>query len=125
MGKKGFIEDLPFQRTLFEKFAEKCRGDLPVLLRLSELHLASGNVDEALRVAVRATILSPESPELQYILACVFALSDQAQFALEHLKLSVKLGFSDLQRMERDQRLQSLRHLASYWALVHSIRNGN
>ncbi|MDR0340280.1 MAG: hypothetical protein LBH53_01810 [Puniceicoccales bacterium] len=122
MATKTFIEDLPFQCALFEKFAEKCSDDLLVLLGLSEFYLAAGRIGDGLRAAVRATVIAPEDPDLHYILACSFALSAQSQFALDHLKLAVQFGYDDLYRMERDQRLQSLRESTAYRTIVRSLR---
>ncbi|MDR2664342.1 MAG: hypothetical protein LBB14_02340 [Puniceicoccales bacterium] len=122
MTKKTFVEDLPFQCALFESFAEKCSDDLPVLIGLSEFYLAAGRTGDGLRTAVRATVLAPEDPELHYILACAFALSGQNQFALDHLKLAVQLGYDDLRRLERDQRLQSLRESTGYRSVVRLLR---
>ncbi|MDR0679348.1 MAG: hypothetical protein LBF24_03845 [Puniceicoccales bacterium] len=122
MAAKTFVEDLPFQCALFEKFAEKCSDDLPVLLGLSEFYLAAGRVGDGLRTAVRATVLAPENPNLHYVLACAFALSRQSQFALDHLKLAVQLGYDDLRRLERDQRLQSLQESTAYRAIVRLLR---
>ena len=123
MGKR-FAEDRQYQLLFFEKLASKCGDDLPTLLRLSELYLGSGKTGEALHVAVRATILYPDSPGLHYVLACAFAISNQPQFALDHLKLAIELGYDDMHHIEKDQYLQPLRHLAAFRAIVSSLQNG-
>ncbi|MDR2668010.1 MAG: hypothetical protein LBB38_03150 [Puniceicoccales bacterium] len=123
--KKRFAEDRQYQLAFFEKLSGKCRDDMPTLLRLSELYLDSGKTVEALQVAVRAAILYPDCPGLHYVLACAFAISDQLQFALDHLKIAVDLGYDDMRRIEKDQHLQALRHLAAFKAIVNSMQNGS
>ncbi|MDR1435928.1 MAG: tetratricopeptide repeat protein [Puniceicoccales bacterium] len=122
--KKRFAEDKAFQLAFFEKLAAKCGNDLPTLLKLGELCLDCGQIGEALQVSVRAAVLHPNSPDLHYVLGCAFAASNQAQFAIEHLKIAVGLGYDDSQRMEKDQHLQPLRHLAAFRAIVSSLQDG-
>jgi predicted Zn-dependent protease len=122
--KKRFAEDRQYQLAFFEKLAGKCRDDMPILLRLSELYLDNNKPGEALQVAVRAAILYPNCPCLHYVLACAFAISNQPQFALDHLKLAINLGYDDMRRIEKDQNLQPIRHLAAFRAILSSMQNG-
>jgi Flp pilus assembly protein TadD len=122
MAAAKFAENGEFQCAFFEKLAEKCADDLVVLRRLGELYSANGRIQDGLRTDVRASLLAPEDPHVHYNLACSFALSEQPQFAMEHLKLAIKLGFRDIQWLLQDRDLESLHHLIEFRRIVHSLR---
>jgi hypothetical protein len=114
-------KDEKFLCEFFEKFAEKCADDLPVLQKLGELYSTTGRHRDGLKVDLRASLLAPENPIVHYNLACSFARCGQPQFAIDHITLAIRLGFSGRQSLLEDPDLDSIRHLPEFRRLLKSF----
>lgn len=119
---KIFKEDLKFQCQFFEALEKRLPDDLTILQRLGELYASSGRVLESIRVDLRACDLAPNDPFVHYNLACNFALAGRLDFALEHLSLSLKLGFRDVPWIAKDPDLVPLRNLPEFISLLQQFR---
>lgn len=83
-----------------------------------------GRCEEGLTIDRRLVGLLPENPEARYNLACSLALCgrpDEAFAALEH---AVDLGYTDVDHLQHDEDLRSLRSSPRWAALVERLTAG-
>jgi tetratricopeptide (TPR) repeat protein len=116
-----FREDIKFQCEFFERLAERCENNLQVLQRLGALYSSAGRIEDGLRIDIQASLLAPDNQFVHYNLACDFALLGQHEFAIDHLRLAIKLGFDDVEQMQNDNDLRSLHNSREFKSLVREL----
>jgi hypothetical protein len=84
--------------------------------------LGSGQYRRAAVVLEVAAAIHPERAFLHYNLACARARSGQRAAALEALQRAVDAGYADLEHLQNDADLESLRGSEGYAALVKRLR---
>jgi tetratricopeptide (TPR) repeat protein len=80
-----------------------------------------GRVDEGLEWADRALAIDPEDAGVRYNAACLFAIADKAERALECLQEAVDVGFGNKAWLERDPDLDGLREHPRFQALLATM----
>lgn len=92
-------------------------------LELAANHFtALGFYTDGLLLDQRLARIRPEDPNVQYNLACSFALVGHHDDALYALKKAVGYGYRDHRHMERDEDLAGLRHNPEFEELIRSVR---
>jgi TolB-like protein/Flp pilus assembly protein TadD len=77
-----------------------------------------GRPDEGLEWARRALAIDPEDAGVRYNVACLYALENRAEDALDCLEDCVRLGFGNVEWIARDPDMASLRNQPRFEALV-------
>jgi tetratricopeptide (TPR) repeat protein len=85
---------------------------------LAMVQLSMGDVDEAIRGMERAVEILPEDPIVWYNVACLKARTGDPEAALDGLERAVELGFADLEQIESDPDLESLRQDERFVGIV-------
>lgn len=83
---------------------------------------AEGKLDEAIEVHKRAAQFEPVAMSATYNLACAYALKSDAQRALTALQRAIDLGFDNVDQIEQDTDLDSLRDKESFRSLLQTIK---
>ncbi len=68
-------------------------------------------------------LVDPTNPEHSYLFAGLYARENNPDKALSSLKDAIKLGFSDLKRMETDQNLVSIKDKPEFKELVQKLKD--
>lgn len=74
-------------------------------------------------LAARASVGHPMNPGEYYNLACAYALSGEDKAALKALRLAVEKGFDDIELLESDKDLDSLRGTREFVAIVEELKS--
>ena len=82
---------------------------LEPLKLLGDVYTRRGRIQEGLRVDERLASLCPEDPEVHYNLACSLSLTHQFDQAFDALDRAFKLGYEDLDWLNKDPDLANLR----------------
>ena len=80
-----------------------------------------GNVEQALGLAEQAGKLNPNSSNIQYNTACIYATISKIDEALDHLEKAVDLGGRNKRYYENDQDLDPLRDHPRFKALMDRV----
>jgi len=96
--------------------------NVDALAELGHALSRSGRFAEGLAIDERLVRLVPENPEAHYNLACSLALTGAPEAALDTLAHAIELGYSDVDHLEGDDDLASLRSHARYAELVARLR---
>jgi len=84
--------------------------DYADVLRAQSANLTmKGQLKEGLRIDQALADLKPDDPDLQYNLACRYALLHQPDLALQVLDRAIGLGYRDFRYMIQDRDLESIR----------------
>jgi tetratricopeptide (TPR) repeat protein len=78
-----------------------------------------GKKKEGLEWAERALTIDPEDPGVRYNVACLFALEGQTEKAITCLEEAFQAGFANIEWVEKDPDLDSLRDDPRFQALLH------
>jgi tetratricopeptide (TPR) repeat protein len=93
-----------------------------VRIHLGNSYLERKEFAKALDQYQRALEIEPKNSIVHYNVACTYAQMGQADEALDALERSVECGYRDVDWMEKDGDLDSLRDLPRYQALVRKLR---
>ena len=74
-------------------------------------------------LAVEASAGHPMNPSEYYNLAAAYALWGEKREALKNLSLAVEKGFQDLEFLENDRDIDSLRATEEYKTLLDRLRS--
>lgn len=92
---------------------------------LGHLLTRLGRHERALAVDREIVRRMPEDETAHYNLACSLALTGATALALDALERAVALGYADVDQMEADDDLASLRGLPRFIALVARLRGAS
>ncbi len=121
-GKKA-AEDLEFEISFYEGILEEDPDFVPALIPLADDYTKVGRYEDGLAMDERLSALKPDDPLVRYNLACSYALTGQAEKSLAALRKAIDLGYDDLDWMEKDEDLNTVRSLESYRDIADSLRN--
>ena len=100
---------LDFELGFYNGILSKLPDFADVLRAQSANHTLKGNMKDGLRVDQTLASLIPNDPDIQYNLACRYALLHQPDLALETLGHAVAIGYRDFRYMIQDRDLESIR----------------
>lgn len=114
----GNLGQLDFDIEFFERILARKVDSVEVLRILAELVSKKGDLARAVEYDQRLVDLQPEDFLARYNLACSLARAGRADEAIDALSRAVLLGYDDLDHMESDPDLESLRSHPDFQALL-------
>ncbi|MFM7243315.1 MAG: TPR end-of-group domain-containing protein [Planctomycetaceae bacterium] len=114
----GTLSQLDFDIDFFEKVLARTPDSVEVLRVLAELVSRKGMVGRAVDLDRRLVGLLPEDFLARYNLACSLAREGRADEAIDALSRAILLGYDDLDHMESDPDLESIRRHPDFLALL-------
>lgn len=114
----GTLGQLDFDIDFFEKVLARTPESVEVLRVLAELVSRKGMVGRAVDLDRRLVGLLPDDFLARYNLACSLARAGRADEAIDALSRAILLGYDDLDHMESDPDLESIRLHPDFLALL-------
>ena len=106
---------LRFETAVAEEHARCHPDDVEALRAVAYAYTAAGRLEEALAADLDLVRREPSRSDLQYDLACSYALLHRDEEAFESLHRAIDLGFDDREHVEEDSDLDGL-HGDPRWA---------
>ena len=106
---------LRFETSVAEEHARCHPDDVEALRAVAYAYTAAGRLEEALAADLDLVRREPTRSDLQYDLACSYALLHRKDEAFDALVRSIELGFDDREHVEEDSDLDGL-HADPRWA---------
>ena len=97
-------------------------GAAEALLEKANMARGEGKYEEADGLYDQAQVADFENKEVAYMRASNFALWGKPQRAVGSLQLAVDLGFADMERLESDVALDTIRDRDDYSLVVEAVR---
>ena len=110
-----------FQRRFFEAVVSHDPTHLDALVQLGDIYTRQGQYEKGLEIDSRLTELCPDEPNFHYNLACSFSVLGRCDESLNALALAVRLGYDDLDSLQRDEDLKNLRRTASFRRFIAKL----
>lgn len=114
----GKLNQLDFDIDFFEQLLARKPASIEVLRVLAELVSRKGLVTRAVDLDRTLVEILPEDFLARYNLACSRARAGRADEAIDALSRAILLGYDDLEHMETDPDLESLRAHPDFLALL-------
>ncbi|MEQ9825814.1 MAG: hypothetical protein ABQ298_15620 [Puniceicoccaceae bacterium] len=114
-------ERYQFEIAFYESLDRRNSNDARVMELLAQLYTRVGRIEEGLSMDLRLSKARPSDPMVHYNLACSLALVGQPDDALDMLKQSIQLGYSDFEWMLKDEDLARVRKLPKFGKLLREI----
>ena len=100
--------DLDFEISFLEGVLKHRPNYIDALAPLAEAYTRRGFFEKGLAIDKRLAFLCKDDPVVHYNLACSYVLSGHTAKALTALKRAVRLGFEDLDHLQKDPDLKPL-----------------
>ncbi|HEX4128555.1 MAG TPA: hypothetical protein VHZ24_00845 [Pirellulales bacterium] len=117
----GEQSQLDFDLAFYDAVLRRSPNCLDVLRCQGELLTRKGLHERALVIDRRLVLLLPEEPVVRYNLACSLALNGEPGEAIDELRNALELGYEDLDFLQTDADLDSLRDDPRYQALMREL----
>lgn len=114
----GTLGQLDFDIDFFERVLARKPDSIEVLRILAELVSKKGIMERAVELDQALVALLPDDFLARYNLACSFARAGRADDAIDALSRAILLGYDDLEHMESDPDLESIRRHPDFLALL-------
>lgn len=114
----GRMSQLDFDIEFFEQLLSRNESAIEVLRTLAELLSQKGAHKQAVNLDRRLVSLLPEDPLVRYNLGCSLARAGHQQEAIDVLSHAILLGYDDLEHLEVDPDLDSLRDIPEFRSLL-------
>ena len=109
---------LEFLADFLARATERRPANAEALAELGNVLTELGRLEDGLAVDERLVRLLPDDPTVHYNLACSLALLGKSDRALDALERSFSLGYREVEHMQADEHLASLRTHPRYLALI-------
>lgn len=106
----------------YESVLAKLPNDCNVIEQLGHLYTSIGRIDDGLLMDQTLVKLNPTNAIAHYNLACSYALKNETEKALSHLKQAFKLGYDDIDHTHKDSDLKNLHQLPEFKELIKSYK---
>jgi tetratricopeptide (TPR) repeat protein len=116
--------DYPAAAAGFRKLTEANPKDAQAWHMLGYSLHAAGKLDEALPVHLKATEFPQTAPAATYNVACVHALKGNADQAFLWLEKAVAAGFDDVEQLQRDTDLTTIRKDPRFAKVEAMVKGG-
>lgn len=114
----GTLGQLDFDIDFFQNLVARAPGSIEAIRVLAELVSRKGLHAQAVNLDRRLVALQPDDAVARYNLACSLARAGNADEAIDALSRAILLGYDDLDHMESDPDLESLRNHPDFLALL-------
>ncbi|MDP3723725.1 MAG: tetratricopeptide repeat protein [Candidatus Omnitrophota bacterium] len=122
MPRRSKAQDLlDFEIQFYEKLLTAYPDFLDALLPLGHAYTRRGLYEKGLQVDLRLIKLQERDPLAWYNLACSYSLLGRVEDAVEAVRRSLELGYSDLRSLQRDPDLANLRRSPHFRQLLGSM----
>jgi len=112
------MRDLPGAEKAYRRALALGPKSPPALIALGNFCMKAGRVDEARTYFITVLESGGNSPYLQYCLAGVEALAHHPEKSLQHFAEALKLGYRDLDAINSNADLISIRQLPEFKRLI-------
>ena len=112
---------LDFEIWFYEGVLERCGTYVEVLQALGNDYTARGYYERGLWVDLKLAKLCPDDPVVFYNLACSYSLISEQDEAFAALRKAVEHGYDDVQYLNTDPDLRSLRGDPRYGEILELI----
>jgi tetratricopeptide (TPR) repeat protein len=112
-----------FEERLYEAAVKANPNNIEALRALGYIYTRNRLHDKALEIDKRLVSLRPDDAISHYNLACSCANLGLTKEALDALELSVLLGYSDVQHMEKDPDLNNIRNENRYHTIMARLKH--
>ena len=116
------LATLRFQIGICEEILRQAPEDTESLRFLAHAYFAVGRPEDGLLADRRLMDLLPRDPRVRYNLACSCALLGKPDEAFERLREACDLGFDDLNLLQRDKDLETLRADPRFQAIESALK---
>ncbi len=113
-------ELLEFEVRFYEKLLAAYPDFIDALIPLGEAYTRRGLYEKGLEVDLRLAALRGDDPVVWYNLACSYSMLKRIDDALEALRRSIGLGYSDVTHLRNDPDLLNLRQSPKYRQFLES-----
>jgi hypothetical protein len=120
--RRALVERHPDDADLWERLARACYERMAQALRQRGTEEARPLAEECAAALDRASTLAPQRPSVPYLRACILALTDDADSALEALARAVELGWDDADEALDEPDFAGLRDLPRFQELIEAMR---
>lgn len=110
-----------FEIGFYRSIIDKAPNYVDALSLLGDAYTRKGLYREGLDIDRRITSLRPDDPIAHYNLACSYSLLRMKKEALQSLRKSIALGYSDLEHLATDNDLAFIRRERSFHRLVRLL----
>lgn len=114
-------DQIEFDTEFFVRVLRKNPDSVDALRIVGELLSHRGQHHAALAIDQKLAQLCPNDCVVHYNLACSLAQLGETRAAVKELKRAFHYGYTDLEYMERDPDLASLRRSSAYQLLVNEM----
>lgn len=114
----GNLSQLDFDIEFFEQLLTRNDADAEVLRVLAELVSKRGDIERAVELDGQLVDLLPEDPLVRYNFGCSLARVGRSREAIASLSQAILLGYDDLEHLEVDPDLDSLRDDPEFRSLL-------
>ena len=114
--------DHEFEIGFFESVLKRDPSYTEVIEILGGLYTKHGRVTDGLRMDRRLVRLLPSNATAHYNLACSLALVKKKSDALRSLRQAIELGYRDVDWMQQDPDLDSLKNHPLFQALLDQLK---
>lgn len=111
-----------FLAAIYGTAARRNPDNVSVLLELGHVYTRLGRYQDGLEVDHKLVEHAPDDPTVRYNLACSQALLGLHDAALGTLEVAMELGYGDIDFLEKDDDLASLRGDPRFEALLRRYR---
>jgi tetratricopeptide (TPR) repeat protein len=114
--------DHEFEIGFFESVLKRDPSYTEVIEILGGLYTKHGRVTDGLRMDRRLVRLLPSNATAHYNLACSLALVKKKSEALRSLRQAIELGYRDVDWMQQDPDLDTLKNHPLFQALLDQLK---
>ncbi|MEI8176749.1 MAG: hypothetical protein WCG78_07795 [Candidatus Omnitrophota bacterium] len=115
-------ENLDFEITFYEDLVRDKPDFVDALVALGDAYSKKGFYEKGLAIDKKLLEIDPQEPTFHYNLSCDYSLLKEPDSCLESLAEAIRLGYTDLEHIEKDPDLDYVRHNPRFKELLASIR---
>lgn len=119
---KSTQTDTQFEIEFFEAVRRRCPDYVDVVGLLGGLYTKVGRIADGLKMDRKLVRLEPDNATAHYNLACSLALCKKRPDALRSLRKAVDLGYDDLDWMQQDPDLETLKADPEFQKLLGQLK---
>ena len=112
-----------FELNFFDAAVKHDPENVDLLLELGHLYTRAGRLHKGLEIDERLVEMRPSEPAFHYNLACSHALLGQMDGAYRSLSRAISLGYDDLEFLQNDSDLDTLRNDDRFGEFLRKARH--